>query len=81
MERWRPPSVFLAAFAAFVAGGVVVFLAPGVIGMPITLKRVASGGPILRLPFTSGYVIKAAMAGWTTAALARFRPHSLRLRQ
>lgn len=81
MERWRPPSVFLAAFAASVAGGVVVLLVPGVIGMSITLGKSLPEAALLGLPFIPGDLIKAVMAGWITAGLAKFRPHSLLSRQ
>ena len=81
MERWRPQSVFLAAFTASVAGGVVVLFVPGVIGMSITLGRSLPEAAMLGLPFVPGDVIKAIMAGWITAGLARFRPHSLLSRQ
>ena len=81
MERWRPPSVFLAAFVASVAGGVVVLFVPGVIGMSITLGKSLPEAAMLGLPFVPGDVIKAVVAGWVTAGLARFRPHSLLSRQ
>ena len=81
MEIWRPSSVFLAAFVAALAGGVLVLFVPGVIGMSITLGRSLPEAAMLGLPFVPGDVVKAVLAGFITAGIARSRPDSLLSRQ
>ena len=77
MEAWRPKSVFIAAFAASLIGGIVILYVPGIAGMAITLDLPLHAAAMLGLPFLPGDVLKAILAGAITAGIARSRPDSL----
>ena len=81
MEKLRNLPVLFVAILAAVAGGVVALYIPGVLGMAITLKKSIYEASLLALPFIPGDLIKAVLAGFVTASLARARPDALLSRQ
>lgn len=50
---------------------------PGILGMAVTLKKSLPEAALLATPFLPGDLIKAALAGFLTAALAKARPASV----
>ena len=81
MENWRSVSVFAAALAGSVIGGVAVLYIPGILGMSIVLDVSLSEAALLGLPFLPGDIIKAIAAAMVTAGIARARPDSLMSRR
>lgn len=77
VERFRQFPLTVTAFIAAFVGGIIVLYIPGIIGMSITLDKSLQEAATLVLPFIPGDLIKAAIAGLLTGALARARPASL----
>ena len=67
----------IAAGLAAAIGGIVVMYVPGILGMAVTLKKSLPEAALLATPFLPGDLIKAALAGFVTAALAKARPASV----
>ena len=77
VERWRRAPLVLTASLAAVIGGIVVMYAFGIVGMSIALDKTLAECALLVTAFVPGDVIKAALAGLITQALARARPASV----
>ena len=77
MEKLRLVNVTVTAIIAATVGGIVVLYIPGIIGMAIVLDKPLPEAAALALPFIPGDLIKAAIAGVLTSALAKARPASL----
>ncbi|SMC66158.1 biotin transporter BioY [Primorskyibacter flagellatus] len=67
------PASILGAFV----GGIGVLYLFGIAGMAITLDKSFPEAALLVSPFIPGDLIKAALAGFVTAALAKARPASV----
>ncbi|PJF09060.1 biotin transporter BioY [Pseudorhodobacter sp. MZDSW-24AT] len=76
MERTTLPP-FWAAASGGVIGGIGVLYVFGISGMAIVLDKTLSEAALLGLGFLPGDVIKAALAGLVTQAIARARPGAL----
>lgn len=77
VEHWRGAPLALVAGAASVIGGIAVMYLGGIVGMAIVLERSLIEAAALVTAFIPGDLIKAAIAGMLTAALAKARPASL----
>ncbi|MBS9717917.1 biotin transporter BioY [Pseudohalocynthiibacter aestuariivivens] len=77
VEKWRSAPLTLVAGIAAALGGIVVLYVFGVIGMSITLDKSINEATVLVAAFIPGDVLKAAIAGMLTAALAKARPNSV----
>ncbi|WP_417522900.1 biotin transporter BioY [Marinovum sp.] len=77
VERWRGVPLTLAAIVASVIGGIGVIYVFGVIGMAIVLDKSLLEATALVTAFIPGDVLKAAVAGMLTGALAKARPASV----
>ncbi len=77
VERWRGANLALVAGLAAVVGGIGIDHAFGVVGMSIVLDRSLTEAAMLTAAFIPGDLLKAAIAGMLTAALARARPGSV----
>jgi biotin transport system substrate-specific component len=72
----RLPLLSASIVASFV-GGIVVIYGFGIVGMAVTLDKSLPEATLLVSPFIPGDLIKAALAGFVTSALARARPASV----
>ncbi|MGB7268974.1 MAG: biotin transporter BioY [Albidovulum sp.] len=77
VERWNNAPLTLVASVASVIGGIVVLYIFGIVGMAIVLKKTLPEAALLVTAFIPGDVIKAVLAGFITAALAKARPQSV----
>lgn len=77
VERLGRVPLLPSAVLGAVLGGVIVLYIPGIIGMAITLQKSLPEAALLATPFLPGDAIKAALAGFLTAALAKARPASV----
>ncbi|WP_394154872.1 biotin transporter BioY [Loktanella salsilacus] len=77
VENWRNGPLALVAGAASVFGGIVVLYAFGISGLAWALQKPLTEAALLVTAFIPGDLIKAALAGAITAALARARPDSV----
>lgn len=77
VERTRKIPLLVASILGALIGGVIVLYAPGIVGMAVTLDKSLMEASLLALPFLPGDLIKAALAGFVTAALAKARPDSV----
>jgi len=77
VEKWRNAPLTLVAGIAAALGGIVVLYVFGVIGMSITLDKSIAEATALVTAFIPGDILKAAIAGMLTAALAKARPNSV----
>lgn len=77
VEKWRSGPLTLVAGVASVIGGIIVLYAFGIVGMSITLEKSLVEATSLVTAFIPGDVLKAAIAGMVTAALAKARPASV----
>ncbi len=75
-----PASIGIAAFIGALLGGAVVLAGFGIVGMSVTLGKTLPEAALLALPFIPGDLIKAALAGMITSAIARMRPNALLVR-
>lgn len=73
----RQLPVGLAAGAGSALGGIVVLYLCGTFGMMATLHKDFATALTLTLPFVPGDLVKAAVAGWLTSLIARYRPSAL----
>lgn len=76
-EKWRSGPLWLSAGVAAIVGGIIVLYAFGIPGMAIMLDKTLAESTGLVTAFIPGDVIKAALAGMLTAALAKARPASV----
>ncbi|HBS49692.1 MAG TPA: BioY family transporter [Rhodobacteraceae bacterium] len=74
VERLRALPLVLAGILAAVLGGIGALYIPGIAGMAIVLDKSLAEASLLAAPFLPGDLIKAAIAGMLTAALAKARP-------
>lgn len=65
-----------AAFGA-VLGGIVVLYLCGTLGLMAILKKGFLEALLLSAPFIPGDLIKAAITGWLTMTIAKYRPGAL----
>ncbi|MEQ9259437.1 MAG: biotin transporter BioY [Roseovarius sp.] len=77
VERWRGAPLTLVAGVASALGGIVVLYAFGVAGLAVVLEKSLQEALALVTAFIPGDVLKAAIAGMLTSALARARPQSV----
>ncbi|MEM6303718.1 MAG: biotin transporter BioY [Pseudomonadota bacterium] len=77
VERMRSLPLGLVAGVASVVGGILVIYVFGVVGMSIALDKSLLEATALVSAFIPGDFIKAVIAGFVTAGLARARPASL----
>ena len=77
VEKWRSAPLAVVAGAASIIGGIIVLYVFGIIGMSVVLEKSLIEATALVSAFIPGDVIKAVIAGFLTAALARARPASL----
>lgn len=73
----RQLPVGLAAGLGAATGGILVLYAFGISGMALVLGKTLPEATVLVLAFLPGDILKAVLAGFITAALARMRPASL----
>jgi biotin transport system substrate-specific component len=74
VERWRAAPLTLVAGVASVIGGIVVMYGFGIAGMALALDKSLVEAAALVTAFVPGDLLKAAIAGMLTAALAKARP-------
>lgn len=77
VEHWRNAPLGLVAGCAAAIGGILVLYIFGVAGMAIVLGKTPLEALALVTAFIPGDVLKAAIAGMVTAALAKARPASV----
>lgn len=77
VEKWRNGPLTLIAGIAAAIGGIIVLYIFGIIGMSITLEKSLTEAAALTMAFIPGDILKAAIAGMITAALAKARPASV----
>lgn len=77
VERWRGAPLGLVAGIAAAVGGILVLYVFGVAGMSVVLGKTPLQAAALVTAFIPGDVLKAAIAGMITAALAKARPASV----
>lgn len=77
VETWRGAPLMLVAGLAAVIGGIVVMYVFGIAGLAITLDKTLVEAAALVTAFIPGDLLKAAIAGMLTAALAKARPASV----
>lgn len=77
VENWRGAPLTLVAGLASVIGGIVVLYGFGIAGMALVLEKSLLEAAALVTAFVPGDILKAAIAGMLTAALAKARPGSL----
>ncbi|MEY8841109.1 biotin transporter BioY [Cribrihabitans sp. XS_ASV171] len=77
VEHWRGAPMTLVAGLASVIGGIGVMYAFGIAGMAFMLDKSLAEAGALVLAFVPGDLLKAAIAGMLTSALARARPSSV----
>ncbi|MGC1495494.1 MAG: biotin transporter BioY [Sulfitobacter sp.] len=77
MEQMRNMPVGLAAGVASALGGIVVMYVFGIAGLMVMLDKTMLQSAGLVSAFIPGDVIKAVLAGFITAGLAKARPSSL----
>ncbi|MFD2738224.1 biotin transporter BioY [Sulfitobacter aestuarii] len=77
VSQWRSLPLGLAAGIASVVGGILVMYVFGIFGMMVMLNKTALEATALVTAFIPGDVLKAVLAGFITAGLAKARPASL----
>jgi len=77
VERWRSAPLTLVAGLASMFGGIVVLYAFGILGLALVLGKTPIEAALLVTAFIPGDILKAAIAGMLTAALAKARPDSV----
>ncbi|MDX1784913.1 biotin transporter BioY [Roseovarius sp. ZX-A-9] len=73
-ERWRAAPLTLVAGIAAAVGGIVVLYGVGIAGLALVLGKSLPEAALLVAVFIPGDMLKAAVAGMLTSALARARP-------
>ncbi|MFN3722526.1 MAG: biotin transporter BioY [Paracoccaceae bacterium] len=76
VERWRAP-VLPAAIVGAILGGMIVLYAFGATGWALMLDKSLAEVQVFLLAFVPGDLIKAALTGLATQAIARARPGAL----
>ena len=77
VEQWRGEPLSLIAGIAAGVGGILVMYVFGIFGLSLVLDKTLVDSTLLVTAFIPGDVIKAAIAGMLTGALARARPSSV----
>ena len=77
VEKWRQPPLVVSVFVASILGGIVLSYAMGIVGLSLALGKSLTESTSLMLVFIPGDLIKAAVAGALTSALAKARPSSV----
>lgn len=76
VERWRV-QIGISAFGGALIGGIIVLYAFGIPGMALALGKTLPEATLFATPFLPGDLIKAALAGLITQAIARMRPSAV----
>ncbi|WP_371170650.1 biotin transporter BioY [Aliiroseovarius sp. 2305UL8-7] len=76
-EKWRVGPLAISAGIAAVIGGIIVLYIFGIAGLSIVLGKTPFEATALVSAFIPGDLLKAAIAGMLTAALAKARPASV----
>lgn len=76
-EKWRKGPLAVSAGVASVIGGIVVLYIFGIAGLSMVLGKTVPEATALVSAFIPGDILKAAIAGMLTAALAKARPASV----
>lgn len=76
-EKWRKGPLAISAGVAAVIGGIVVLYVFGIAGLALVLGKSIPEATTLVAAFIPGDILKAAIAGMLTAALAKARPASV----
>ncbi|MGB3147366.1 MAG: biotin transporter BioY [Paracoccaceae bacterium] len=77
VERWRSAPLSLVAGVAALIGGIGVLYIFGIAGLSVVLGKTTAEAAALVVAFVPGDILKAAVAGMITSALARARPASV----
>jgi biotin transport system substrate-specific component len=77
VQQFRTMPIGLAAGLASVIGGIVVMYVFGIFGLMAMLDKTALESAALVTAFIPGDMLKAVLAGFITAGLARARPASV----
>ncbi|WP_299849395.1 biotin transporter BioY [uncultured Roseovarius sp.] len=77
VEKWRKVNLALVAGIASVIGGIMVMYVFGIVGLSIFLEKTLVESAALVAVFVPGDILKAAIAGMLTSALAKARPASV----
>lgn len=77
VEKWRAAPLMLVAGIGAAVGGIVVMYIFGIIGLAIMIDKTLLESALLNTAFIPGDLLKAAIAGMLTAAMAKARPASL----
>ncbi|MDU9006693.1 biotin transporter BioY [Sedimentitalea todarodis] len=77
VENWRAAPLTLVAGVGSIIGGIIVLYVFGIVGLAITLDKSLVEASLLVTAFLPGDAIKAVLAGFVTAALAKARPQSV----
>ena len=77
VEHWRRAPLALVAGLASAVGGIAVMYFFGTVGLSIMLDKSLTEAALLITAFIPGDILKAAIAGMLTAALAKARPASV----
>lgn len=77
MQQFRSMPIGLAAGVASVIGGIIVMYVFGIFGLMVMLNKSVLEAAALVTAFIPGDVLKAVLAGFITAGLARARPASV----
>lgn len=76
-ERWRSVPLGVSAGVASVIGGIGVLYVFGISGLALVLGKTLPEATLLVAAFIPGDILKAAIAGMLTHALARARPRAV----
>ena len=77
VEKWRSAPLMIVAGVASVIGCIVVMYVFGIVGLSIALDKTLLESTALVTAFIPGDILKAAIAGMLTSALAKARPASV----
>jgi biotin transport system substrate-specific component len=77
VENWRSAPLTLVAGLGSVIGCIIVMYAFGIVGLSLALEKTLTEAAVLVVAFIPGDLIKAAIAGMLTTALAKARPASV----
>ncbi|WP_289042344.1 biotin transporter BioY [uncultured Aliiroseovarius sp.] len=76
-EKWRKGPLAISAGVAAIIGGVIVLYAFGIGGFALVTGKTFAEATVVMAAFIPGDILKAAIAGMLTAALAKARPSSV----
>jgi len=77
VQYTRGFSVLISATLGSVIGGIVILYIPGIIGLSLMLDKSLSDATLISAAYLPGDAIKAALAGFLTAAIYKARPSSV----